>query len=95
MTILTNTHTGPYGFKNFVQNNVYSLQACLQWNVMSKKASKTFFFELVLEYSPAQGEASFCAEIRSFKAAVGRIATCACLCEFSARLVHAWSFADF
>ena len=38
VTILTSMHMGPYGFKNFPQNNVFlsfdinisSLQACLQ-----------------------------------------------------------------
>ena len=61
------------------------------------KAFKTFFSELVLGCLQTQGEASFCREIWSLKASVGRIESCACacLCKFSARLVHAYSFADF
>ena len=65
--------------------------------MIPKKAFKTFFSELVLGCLQTQGEASFCREIWSLKASVGRIESCACacLCKFSARLVHAYSFADF
>ena len=53
--------------------------------MLSKKALKTFFFELLLECLPAQGEAPFLyRNLDGLKAPVGRILACACLCKFSA-----------
>ena len=63
-TLLTSTHTGPYGFKNFVQNNVFAFLQYITTGIFTierdiKKAFKTFFFDLVQEYSPAQGKPPF------------------------------------
>ena len=67
VTILTSTHMGPYGFKNFPQNNVFAFLSYIilavyrlvynRGDVKTNKAFKTFFFELVQECLPAQGKA--------------------------------------
>ena len=66
VTILTSTHMGPYGFKNF-QNSVFAFLSYIilavyrlvynRGDIKTNKAFKTFFFELVQECLPAQGKA--------------------------------------
>ena len=65
VTILTSMHTGPYGLKNFPQNNVFLSFDIQYWqftglftiegDIKTNKDFKTFFFELVQECLPAQG----------------------------------------
>ena len=50
--------------------------------MISKKAFKTFFFELVQEcLTSKRRDAFFWADMWSLKTSVRRIAACACLCK--------------
>ena len=65
VTILTSTHMGPYGLKNFPQKTFLLSFDTQYWqfiglftiegDIKTNKAFKKFFFELVQECLPAQG----------------------------------------
>ena len=70
------------------------IQACFQYyNVISKKAFKTFFFDLSWYkngprmFTSTRRRSFFAQKFGASKALFGRIAACACLCKFSACLV--------